>query len=113
MIAKISPGGHCHKFTKFGETSKPQLEFDEVIVDMLACTGTSFSWVNHERTKKLARYILGIPASSATSERVFSAGGLTVTNLRCSLEDEKVEDILKIRLNLSKVEAEEKKKIVA
>ena len=44
---------------------------------------------------KMEKYILAIPASSATSERIFSAGGLTVSHLRCTL-DEKVEDILKI-----------------
>ena len=41
---------------------------------------------------KLAKYILPIPASSATSERIFSAGGLTVSHLRCQLDDGKVED---------------------
>ena len=52
----------------------------------------------------VARYILGIPASSATSERFFSSGGLIVSNLRCRLNEYKVKDILKIRLNLVKVE---------
>ena len=56
---------------------------------------------------KLAKYILAIPASSATSERIFSAGGLTVSHLRCQLDDEKVEDILKIRLNIQKLEKAE------
>ena len=51
-----------------------------------------------------ARYILAIPASSATSERIFSAGGLTVTNLRNSLVEDMVEDLLMIKLNLEKVE---------
>ena len=58
---------------------------------------------------KLAKYILAIPASSATSERIFSAGGLTVSHLRCTLDDEKVEDILKIRLNILKLEQAEAK----
>ena len=34
---------------------------------------------------------------------------LTVTNLRCSLDEDKIEDILKIRLNLEKVERLENK----
>ena len=60
-----------------------------------------------------ARYVLAIPASSSISERYFSAGGLTVTKLRCSLDEDKIEDILKIRLNLQKVEdMESKLKIV-
>ena len=58
---------------------------------------------------KLAKYVLAIPASSATSERIFSAGGLTVSHLRCQLDDDKVEDILKIRLNLLKLEKAEAK----
>ena len=43
-------------------------------------------WKQHElefpRLAQCAKYILAIPASSATSERIFSAGGLTVSNLR-------------------------------
>ena len=65
-------------------------------------------WKMHESEfpllSKCAKYILAIPASSATSERIFSAGGLTVTNLRSSLDESKVEDILNVRLNLPKVE---------
>ena len=61
---------------------------------------------------KLAKYILAIPASSATSERIFSAGGIIVNDLRCLLDDEKVEDILKIRLNIFKVEKAESKLLV-
>ena len=34
---------------------------------------------------------------------------MTVTNLRCSLDEDKIEDILKIRLNLQKVEDLERK----
>ena len=43
----------------------------------------------------------------ASSERIFSAGGLTVSHLRCQLDDDKVEDILKIRLNIQKLEKAE------
>ena len=56
---------------------------------------------------KLAKYILAIPATSATSER--TAGGLTVNHLRCQLDDEKVEDILKIQLIILKLEQAEAK----
>ena len=69
-------------------------------------------WRSHKdqlpQLSVVARYILGIPASSATSERFFSSGGLIVSNLRCSLEEYKVEDLLKIRLNLTKLEDQEK-----
>ena len=63
---------------------------------------------NFPRLARLAKYILAIPVSSATSERIFSAGGQIVSHRRCNLGEEKVEDMLKIRLNISKVEAEEK-----
>ena len=59
---------------------------------------------NFPALSKLAKSILAIPASSATS-----AGGLTVSHLRCTLDDEKVEDILKIRLNILKLEQAEAK----
>ena len=53
-------------------------------------------------------YILAIPASSATSERVFSAGGLMVSSKRTNLAEDTVEDLLMIKLNLEKVENLEK-----
>ena len=43
-----------------------------------------------------------------SSERIFSAGGLTVTNLRASLDETKVEAILLVHLNLMKVDKMEK-----
>ena len=55
----------------------------------------------------VGKYILGIPASSATSERFFSAAGRTVTSDRCSLS-EKAEDLVRIRLNLAKLAEEER-----
>ena len=51
---------------------------------------------------------MGIPASSATSERFFSAAGRTVTSDRCSLSEEKAEDLVRIRLNLAKLAEEER-----
>ena len=43
-----------------------------------------------------------------STERIFSAGGLTVTNLRASLDETKVEAILLVHLNLMKVDQMEK-----
>ena len=40
---------------------------------------------NFPRLAIVGKYILGIPASSATSGRFFSAVGRTVTSDRCSL----------------------------
>ena len=62
---------------------------------------------NFPRLAIVGKYILGIPASSATSERFFSAAGRTVTSDRCSLS-EKAEDLVRIRLNLAKLAEEER-----
>ena len=59
------------------------------------------------RLAVVGKYILGIPASSATSERFFSVAGRMVTSLRCSLSEGTAEDLIKIRLNLAKLAEEE------
>ena len=46
------------------------------------------------------KYVLAISASSATSERVFSNGGHTVTSSRTNLDEDKVEDLVYLSLNL-------------
>ena len=46
------------------------------------------------------KYVLAISASSATSERVFSNGGRTVTSSRTNLDEDKVEDLVYLSLNL-------------
>ena len=45
----------------------------------------------------LAKYLFGVPASSATSERVFSASGRILEKRRQSLDPDIVDDILLIR----------------
>ena len=69
-------------------------------------------WDSHKTEFPLlancARHILAIPASSATSERFFSAGGLMVSSKRTNLAEDTVEDLLMIKLNLEKVENLEK-----
>ena len=51
---------------------------------------------------------IGHSCSSATSERLFSAAGRTVTSYRCSLAEETAEDLVKIRLNLAKLAEEDR-----
>ena len=41
------------KFSKYGPQSSLQMNFDELMVDMLCCTGTPFWWVEHPTTVKL------------------------------------------------------------
>ena len=64
-------------------------------------------WKAHEEhlpvLAKIARKILAIPASSAKSERVFSTGGLVVTAKRGRLSPSKVEDLILLKQNLSRV----------
>ena len=52
---------------------------------------------------KIARSILVIPASSAKSERVFSTGGNTVAVKRTRLNPLRVEHLIVIKENLSKL----------
>ena len=61
-------------------------------------------WRRHGHTlprlSLLAWCILDIQASSANSQRVFSAGGLTVTDKRTRLNEGRVEDLIYLVVNL-------------
>ena len=52
------------------------------------------------RMAKVARHMLAIPATSASSERLFSAAGRTVTKLRSSLKPENVQSVLYLNKNM-------------
>jgi hypothetical protein len=52
------------------------------------------------RLAAIARYLLAIPASSAASERSFSAAGSTVSPRRSSLDPDNVDSILFLHSNL-------------
>ena len=54
---------------------------------------------------QLSRRALCIPATSATSERIFSGAGLTVTEIRNRLASDKVSDLVILRLCCKKVDA--------
>jgi hypothetical protein len=45
----------------------------------------------------IAKEVLGIPATSAASERVFSSAGLVVSDLRSSMKSETVRDLVLLR----------------
>ena len=66
-------------------------------------------WKDHEKIlpllAKLAKKVFTIPASSSKSERVFSAGGNFVTKKRSKLAPKKVEDLILIKENKSRIEA--------
>jgi hypothetical protein len=51
------------------------------------------------KLRALARQLLAIPASSAASERSFSAAGCTVSARRTALSAENVDDILFLHSN--------------
>ena len=65
-------------------------------------------WKSNEKEvpdlAKLARAVLGIPASSASSERMFSAAGNTITTQRTNLSSTKAEQLVLIKQNFDKVE---------
>ena len=52
-----------------------------------------------KRLAKLAKEILGIPATSTASERLFSTAGLTVTKLRNSLKPDNVDALVFLNKN--------------
>jgi len=58
-------------------------------------------WNKHSLTfpqlSSLAKSLFGIPASSATAERIFSASGRILEKRRQSLNPDNVDDILMIR----------------
>jgi hypothetical protein len=62
-------------------------------------------WREHQekfpKLAKLARKIFSVPASSAASERAFSAAGQTITERRTSLKPDTVDSILFLHSNLA------------
>lgn len=63
---------------------------------------TVLSWwtkwsINYPQLSLLARSLLGVPASSATSERIFSASGRILEERRQNLKERAVDDMLLLR----------------
>ena len=61
-------------------------------------------WKSHEtkypRLAKLAQEYLSVPATSIPTERTFSVAGLTVSNLRTTLDPDTVDQIIFVNKNL-------------
>ena len=98
---------------RVGRTSqlKKEMEFFEASVGMevLKPDGDRLDWWRkHEKMmpllSKVAKQVLGIPCSSAKSERVFSTGGMMVSKKRHRLKSERVENLLVIKENRKLVE---------
>ena len=96
-----------------GRTSqlKKEMEFFEANVGMedLKPDGDRLDWwKKHENMlpllSKVAKQVLGIPCSSAKSERVFSTGGMMVSKKRHRLKSTRVENLLVIKENRKLVE---------
>ena len=70
-------------------------------------------WRDHEKQfpflSKVARQVMGVPASSAKSERVFSTGGFMVTKRRNSLGAARIESLLVLKENKKLVDEFHKK----
>ena len=83
-----------------------EMEFFESNVGMeeLKADGDRLQWwKDHERNlpllSKVARQVLGIPCSSAKSERVFSTGGFMVSKRRARLGADRVESLIVVKEN--------------
>ena len=96
-----------------GRTSqlRKEMEFYEADVGMedIEPGGDRLDWwKKHEKMlpmlSKVAKQILGIPCSSAKSERVFSTGGIMVSKKRHRLGSKRVENLLVIKENRKLVE---------
>ena len=75
----------------------PVIDSDECILDWWTTNGNMFTSI-----QKLAYKILPVPASSATSERIFSSSGRVLEARRSSLEPSNVDNILILRSYLNK-----------
>ena len=66
-------------------------------------------WKNFDKLlpllSKVAKKVFSIPASSSKSERVFSCGGNFVSKKRNKLAPKKVEDLIIIKENKTKIQA--------
>ena len=51
----------------------------------------------------VARWLLCMPATSTSAERVFSTAGLTITKLQSNLKPENVDALIFLNKNLSKL----------
>lgn len=92
-----------------GDLDEDDDEEDLDEIDRYISTKISFSkdetilrwWSKHSLTfpqlSLLAKSLFGVPASSATAERIFSASGRILEKRRQSLNSENVDDILMIR----------------
>ncbi len=77
---------------------------------LVNCQGASSStdplkWWNTNRSRfpnvaRVARIYLSIPATSVSSERLFSAAGVMMGTRRCSLKPQHVEQIVALHQNL-------------
>ena len=82
---------------------------DNVGMDEIGTDGDRLAWwKKHEQflpqLSKVAKHVLGIPCSSAKSERVFSTGGFMVTKRRSRLGAERVENLIVLKENTRLVE---------
>ena len=95
----------------FGEEEMSSCEvspLDEVVQFMgekiVPRTTLPLTWWKENATKyprlaRIARWVIGIPTTSATSERVFSTAGLTVSKLRSCLKPTNVDALIFLNKN--------------
>lgn len=87
------PGWEDDEVTRYIETAV--MENEEDVLEWWKINKTSFP-----KLAKLARSVLCIPASSSSSERVFSAAGRTITQRRTALKPSTVDSIIFLHKNM-------------
>lgn len=90
---------------------QPEMPVDELTMYLnlrppstLSSTADLLPWwreneKNFPHVARVARRLLSVPASSASSERSFSAAGLTLSQRRAALDPDTVDDILFVHSN--------------
>ncbi|CAF2828633.1 unnamed protein product [Rotaria sp. Silwood2] len=103
----ISQNDILTEFANEDELGSDEEDYDEVNCDAKAKISfvkeeLVLEWwhklsLNYPQLSILAKWLLGIPASSATNERIFSASGRILEERRQNLNGEIVNDILFLR----------------
>jgi len=114
---KLSQAAHVDNDGETSNGNRPAIEIEMEKYQKMKithCSNILLFWKDNQDVlpllSRVAREILAIPASSASSERVFSVGSLMCTARRSNLKPDKVSDLMLLKLNAETVESLKSKK---